>query len=114
MKRLLIALVVICLVGYGLFEARKLIEGPIITIDMPRDGSATSTTGVVIAGEAENISFLTINDKSSYTDEQGHFAELLSLPPGVTVLTVAAIDRFGRRAQRSVTINVLNYCPNVV
>ncbi|MDE1925223.1 MAG: hypothetical protein KGH79_03515 [Patescibacteria group bacterium] len=112
MKRLFIALVIIGIVGYGLFEARKLIEGPVITIDMPKNGSATSTTGVIIAGEAENISFLSINDKPSHTDEQGHFSELLSLPPGVTVLTVAATDRFGRRAVKSVSINVLNYCPN--
>lgn len=111
MRRLVIILAVLIIVSYGLFEARRLIEGPVITIDSPRDGSATSTTGLVIAGEAENISFLTINDKPSFTDEAGHFSELLSVPPGVTILTVAATDRFGRRTERRVSINVLNYCP---
>lgn len=111
MTRVIILMAVLIIVGYGLFEARKLIEGPVITIDMPKDGSATSTTGVILAGEAQNISFLTINDQASHTDEKGHFSELLSLPTGVSVLTVAAIDRFGRRASKSVEINVLNYCP---
>ena len=37
--------------GYGLFEARRLIEGPVITIEYPIDGSATSSTGVIIAGD---------------------------------------------------------------
>lgn len=97
--------------GYGLFEARKLIEGPQITIIAPVNGSATSTTGVLIEGYAQNISFLTINDAPAYTDTSGKFVELLSPPPGVTVLTVAAVDRFGRRASKSVSINVLNYCP---
>ncbi len=110
MTRWLIALVAIVIIGYGLFEARKLIEGPVVIIQSPTDGSATSSTAVVISGEAENISFLTINDAPAYTDEQGHFSELLSLPAGFTILTVAAIDRFGRRVSKSVSINVLDYC----
>jgi len=110
MRRAFIALVILLIVGYGLFEARKLIEGPVIVIDSPTDGSATSSTGLVIAGSAQNIAFLTINDKPAFTDESGHFQELISPPPGVTVLTVAAVDRFGRRTSRSVEVNVLNYC----
>ena len=106
-----IALAVAVLVGYGLFEARKILEGPVITIESPRDGSATSSTGIMISGTAQNISFLTINDLPSYTDKSGNFSELLSIPPGFTVLTVQAVDRFGRRAAKSVSINVLNYCP---
>jgi hypothetical protein len=117
MKRISItALFIACIVlgigGYGLFEARRLIEGPIITIESPRDGSATSSIGVIVSGTALNISFLTINDKPSYTDKAGHFTELLSIPPGFTVLTVRAVDRFGRRATKTVSITVLSYCPN--
>jgi len=103
--------VVVLVIGYGLFEARRILEGPVITIESPKDGSATSSTGILIAGKAENISFLSVNDKQSFTDESGHFSELLSLPAGFTVLTVAATDRFGRKTSRSVSINVLNYCP---
>lgn len=110
MTVLFIGVAIVVLFGYGLFEARKILEGPMITIESPRDGSATSSTGIVITGEAQNISFLSINDKPSFTDEGGHFSELLSLAPGFTVLTVAATDRFGRKTSRSVSINVLNYC----
>jgi|SRR6185437_16764666 len=110
MRRVIIALAILVILGYGAFEARKLIEGPVITIDFPRDGSATSTTGVVIAGSVQNVAFLTIDGKAAYTDEAGHFSQLLSPPPGVTILTVTARDRFGRFARKSVSINVLNYC----
>lgn len=106
-----VVLAIVLIGGYGLFEARKLIEGPDITIEYPIDGSSTSSTGVVIAGTAQNISFLTINDLPSYTDKAGNFSELLSIPPGFTVLTVRAVDRFGRRTSKSVAINVLDYCP---
>jgi len=109
---LFVTMAVLLIGGYGLFEARRLIEGPVITIDSPRDGSATSSMGVIISGTALNISFLTINDQTFYTDKAGHFAELLSIPPGFTVLTVRAVDRFGRRTAKSVSITVLDYCPN--
>ena len=110
MRRILLILAILLIVGYGLFEARRLIEGPEISIDFPADGSATSSAVVVVQGTAQNISFLTINDAPSYTDERGTFVYRFSPPYGYTVVTVAAVDRFGRRAQKSVTFNVLNYC----
>lgn len=108
---ILTALAIVFVSAYGLFEGRKLLEGPQITITSPRDGSATSSSAIVIAGEAQNISFLTINDLPAFTDESGHFKETFSPPSGYTVVTVASIDRFGRRASKSVSINVLHYCP---
>ncbi|MEI6864092.1 MAG: hypothetical protein WCK46_01835 [Candidatus Adlerbacteria bacterium] len=104
---------VVALLAYGLFEARRLIEGPRIVLVSPRDGSATSSSAVVISGTAENISFLTINDKPAFTDEEGHFTLTLSPPAGYTVFTARGVDRFGRRTSRVVSINVLNYCPLV-
>lgn len=104
-------LAAVLIVGYGLFEARKLFEGPQITIYSPTDGSATSSAAVVISGVAQNISFLTINDKPAFTDEEGFFSERLSPPEGYVIFTVAAADRFGRRVERQVRVTVLNFCP---
>ena len=104
-------MVVAGVITYGLFEGRRLIQGPQIVIAMPKDGSATSSTAVVISGFAYNISFLTINDKPAYTNENGYFEETLSPAPGYAIFTVAATDRFGRRASSVVHITVLNFCP---
>ncbi len=112
MRRALIISIVCVVLLYGLFEARKLLEGPDITIESPADGSATSTTAVTVVGTAQNIAFLTINDAPSYTDEAGTFVYRFSPPAGYTVVTVAAVDRFGRRASKSITFNVVNYCIN--
>ena len=112
MKRVLVVLVVFIVLSYGLFEALKLRQGREITIEPPADGSATSTAAVTVVGTAQNISFLTINDAPSYTDEAGTFVYRFSPPAGYTVVTVAAVDRFGRRASKSVVFNVVNYCIN--
>ncbi|HYF13045.1 MAG TPA: hypothetical protein VD928_01980 [Candidatus Paceibacterota bacterium] len=110
MKQLFFTLVVFAVLVYGIFEARRLVGGPSITIESPINGSATSSDSILIAGKAENISFLTINDAPAFTDEEGYFMERLSPPPGYAIFTVAATDRFGRRASAQVHITVLNYC----
>lgn len=101
----------VLLVGYGIFEGRKLIEGPQIEIKTPSNGSATSTAAVVISGLAENISFLTINDAPAFTDESGRFAVTLSPAPGYTVFVVQGVDRFGRRTSKQVSVNIVALCP---
>jgi hypothetical protein len=110
MRRALFILAALVLIGYGAFEARRLVEGPEIVIDSPVDGSATSTTVVTVSGTAQNIAFLTINDAPSYTDEQGKFVYRFAPPAGYTAVTVAATDRFGRRASKTISFNVLTYC----
>ena len=111
MKKILFAIAVLLLIGYGLFEARRLLQGPQITITSPQDGASIATPGVMVEGTATNIAFLTINDKPSFTDEAGRFRQLLTPPWGYTVVAVAATDRFGRRASKSVSITMLNFCP---
>lgn len=110
MRRGLFIALALLVIGYGIFEARRLVSGPELSIETPANGSATSSAAVVVSGIARNISFLTINDAPIYTNEDGHFYEVLTPPFGYTVITVAASDRFGRSISKSVTINVLNYC----
>ncbi len=110
MRKALFILAALVILGYGAYEARRLVEGPEIIIDSPQDGIATSSVVVVVTGSAQNISFLTINDGVSYTDESGKFVYRFAPPPGYTTVVVAAVDRFGRRASKSITFNVLTYC----
>lgn len=111
MKKTFLILAALLILGYSAFETRRLISGPEITVISPADGSATSSSIVLISGVAKNISFLTINDNPAFTDEEGHFMEALSPPPGYAIFTVAATDRFGRTARVEVHVSVSNYCP---
>lgn len=111
MKRVLILIGLLLIVGYGLFEARRIIAGPSIVILSPKDGSATSSAVVTLVGQVQNISFLTINDKAATALEDGTFVYRYSPPVGYTALTVAATDRFGRRVEKRISFNLLTYCP---
>src|SRR3989344_7186928 len=104
MKKLFLVFGLLLLVGYGFFEARRIIAGPYIVIETPQNGSATSSTTVVIRGIAQNIAFLTINDRPAFTDENGQFIERVSAPPGYTVFTAQGKDRFGRSTSTQIRI----------
>lgn len=110
MSRSVLILIALAIIGYGFFEARQLVVGPDIAITAPIDGTATSSVWVAVGGVARNISFLTINDAPAYTDESGRFYEVLTPPPGLSIVTVAAVDRFGREIEKSISINLLTYC----
>ena len=105
------AAAVIILIGYGLFEARRLIEGPLVSIESPRDGSAIAGPIIHITGTASNAAFLTINSAQAFVDENNRFDEALSPPPGYTVFTAQAKDRFGKITTKSVHFTIINYCP---
>ncbi len=87
--------VLLALVGYGLFHARHVFEGPFITLE--NEGAVQQYTPTLpITGRAENIISLSLNDRTIYTDDSGHFSETLILPPGYTIMTLTAEDRYGR------------------
>lgn len=94
------ALLLLCLIGgivsYVLFQARHIIEGPLITLDAEPTHMQSGTT-VTLVGTAENITTLSLNGRTIFTDDQGHFEETVVLPVGYTVVTLTAQDRYGRQ-----------------
>jgi len=82
---------------YVLFQARYLILGPQITLEATHPGR-TNQPVVILRGHASTIARLWLNDRQIFTDRAGYFEEALILENGYTIATLAAEDRFGRRA----------------
>ena len=97
-------LVVVVIVGYGLFRAQTIAEGPKITVREPINGSLSSESLVTISGKARNISFLNLNGSQIFTDETGEFSEKILLSYGYNVITLEARDRFGRKTSESLQV----------
>lgn len=89
---------------YGLFEAYKLISGPKIEIISPIPGSTINEPSVVIEGKARNVSFISLNDRQIFIDDQGVFKEKLLLPPGYTIIKVRAEDRFKKSIEEKIPL----------
>lgn len=102
LKRLLSIAGILLLLGYGLFEARRYLTGPILAIDRPTPGEVIDGPTVRVSGHAENLSYLYINGTQAFVDEHGTISWVYTPPRGYTVLTARASDRFGR--ERTVSI----------
>lgn len=89
------ALLVCGFIGYILFQARFLLQGPVISFDQSAD-LVQAKPVVTLSGQASNITSLTLNGREIYTDQAGYFTETLVLENGYTVATIMARDRYGR------------------
>lgn len=91
----LISVVVAMFVLYVLWQSRIFITGPVITITTPPPAT-TSAAYVEVAGRAENIVWITVNDRPIVTTPAGEFNERIILESGYTIVQLEAADRFGR------------------
>lgn len=89
----------IIVLGYALFNARQLITGPQIVIKSPENGSSFDSPFIEIIGLAKNTSFITMNGRSIYVNENDEFREKLLLPPGTSIIKIDARDRFERSTE---------------
>jgi hypothetical protein len=95
-------LLVILTVGYGIFQARVLIQGPALAVHTPTPGETLTSTLYTVTGKAENITGLTINGKAVLTNSEGSFSHTLATPDGYGIILVEAHNRFGHSVSRRI------------
>ncbi len=93
--------VLVLILGYALFNARQLINGPEIIIKSPENGRSFDMPFIEIFGVAKNTSFISMNGKTIYVNEDDEFREKLLLPPGTSIIKIDARDRFERSTEET-------------
>lgn len=95
--RVVVGIIFVTLVvGYSFFQARKILGGPQIKIDEPRNGAAFEEPLVLIKGRTRNINSISLNDRPIFIDDEGYFSEKLLLSGGYNIIELQAKDRFGK------------------
>ncbi len=84
---------------YAFFNARQLLSGPQIIIKSPESGLSFDSPFIEIIGEARNTSFISMNGRTIYINEDNEFKEKLLLPPGTSIIKIDAKDRFERSTE---------------
>lgn len=97
------------ILGYSLFQAWKIIAGPIIEVYTPQNGATYSQTLIEIEGRARNISHLNLNDKKIFTDKDGYFKEKLLLSPGYNIIRLDAQDKFKNSTEKRLELILKEY-----
>lgn len=96
----------LALAGYGFMKAWPLMAGPSLFIVSP-ENNATFPDGIVtISGAASRTAELTLNGGPLLHEEGGAFSTVLTFPPGGSILTFRAADRFGRTITATRTVFV--------
>lgn len=95
--------VISCMVLFstiGVFSYMKmgfLIRGVKITATIEH---SPASSVVRVNGVALNAIYLSLNGREIFIDKNGSFTEPVSLPPGLSVITLDAQDKFGKRAEK--------------
>ena len=93
------------LVSYGIFNARNLLIGPTIEIFSPtKNIIETSNQTLTVSGKAQNIAFISMNEKPISINTEGLFEEKLLLSPGSNIIEIRARDRFKKETKEIVKI----------
>lgn len=95
-KYTIISFVSILILGYGYYQTKNLMNGPILIVNYPISGMTLNESLVEIRGLAKNASFITLNDRKIFVDEEGKFKESLLLSYGYNVVEVEVTDKFER------------------
>jgi|SRR3989344_2934725 len=102
-KNFIAVFVTVLLVVYIVYQSWFFISGPKIILNAT-DGFLATSSALTLSGQAVNVAWLTLNGQQIFTDEKGFWSESLLLPPGISIMTVKALDRFGREKSRSIRI----------
>lgn len=97
-------LIVGLIAGYSLFEARRYIIGPKITIEYPPKGQVVVPRLMTLEAHTKNITSISVNGRPVYITEDGVLQEQLLLQTGYTILTIAAKDRFGHETKKELEL----------
>jgi hypothetical protein len=102
-----VSLLMAIIVGYSVFQAWKLISGPIIDVYTPQNGATYNSTLIEIDGRAKNIAYINLDGRQIFTDKDGYFSEKILLLPGYNIVTISATDKFGAKTEKKLEL-VLN------
>ena len=103
-KITIILLLILLVVGYTLYEVQRIVMGPKIIIDSPKNGITVSTSSLEIIGTTKNINDISLDDRKIFVDEKGDFDEVLLLSPGYNVIDMKASDKFDSETEKTLEV----------
>ncbi len=95
-----------------MFELRKVINGPELTLNCLSENKTQKNCDYItsdkniykISGKTKNVSDIIIGDRKIYIDTKGSFEEDILLYPGINLITIKSLDRFGKEVKKEISI----------
>lgn len=90
-----VALAILSL-GYLYFQVSSLNRAPRLDVLSPGKDSTVSDSALVVSGRTDPDANVYLNNQQIVADANGEFHEDLSLGPGSNLLTIKAVNKFGK------------------
>jgi hypothetical protein len=87
-----------------MFELRKVISGPKLTLECDCNYIQSDKNTYKLSGKTKNVSEITIGDRKIFIDMEGNFEENILLYPGINLIAIKSLDRFGKEVKKEVSI----------
>ncbi len=87
----------VVIVGFAFMKMDFLLKGVQISASIDRNGNSSV---ILIKGNAKKAIYLTLNGREIFIDRDGDFTESVALLPGLSVVTLAAEDKFGKSSEK--------------
>ncbi|PIR69700.1 MAG: hypothetical protein COU47_01265 [Candidatus Niyogibacteria bacterium CG10_big_fil_rev_8_21_14_0_10_46_36] len=82
--------------GYLAFQLKGFVFGSDLVVFSPENGEHMRTSHVILRGQASGMSFLSLDGRTIFTDDEGFFEEELILPYGLNIIRIIGEGRFGK------------------
>ncbi len=79
---------------FSYFKMDFLVKGVQIKARIVRQGDSAL---VQVVGNAKNAIHLKLNGREIFIDKKGNFSEAVYLLPGLSIISIKAIDKFGKK-----------------
>ncbi len=93
-----------------LFELRKVISGPELTLECNNGiGNCEYIKSdkyiYTLHGKTKNVSTMYIGNRKIYLDTNGYFKEEIVLYPGDNLINIKSLDKFGEETEKNINIH---------
>jgi cytoskeletal protein RodZ len=105
-KGLVAGVLMLGVVGYFALSVNRILTPPSVEIFTPKDNQAYDSRLISFEGKTEPEVELTINTEPVAIEADGSFKDVLSLPPGATVLRVTAKKKHSRERELFIKVVV--------
>ncbi|MEK7213449.1 MAG: helix-turn-helix domain-containing protein [Patescibacteria group bacterium] len=95
-RNILIAIFVLAFAGYLIWQVRGILEPPQLAIFFPPEGAVSDKLNIVVQGETEKESRLSINGQEIMINEQGRFESMVDLSEGLNTVIISATKKHGK------------------
>ncbi len=91
---------------YLIFSLYNYIIGPLIIINSPKPYQIINTKTFELIGQVKNSKSIYINGREIQITENGNFEETQITKSPYTIITIKAVDRYGKATQKILTYGV--------